>query len=229
MLGRVLAPVALLIVLAAGCGGSPGPSASQIVERSATATSALKSFHLLVHIENVPAAKTGVSLTFVDGDVAVPDRVRARVAGTFNAVPLASELIVVGDRHFLKNPFTGAWESASIAMTAVAFFDPAKGVLAVIKNASDLESDGSEAVGGVDCFRLKAKVRGDAVAPLLGNAAAGSKLLPVSLWIGKKDDLLRRVRLSGPIGAGEGAAAVRTVELSKFDQPVQISAPATGS
>ena len=34
--------------------------------------------------------------------------------------------------------------------------------------------------------------------------------------------LLRRLRLSGPISPDEDADAVRTVELSAFDEPVQI-------
>lgn len=227
MPGRALAVVALLLAFAAGCGGSSGPPAAQIVARSAAKTSALKSFHLLVHVENVPASTSGVSLTFVDGDLAVPDRLRARIAGTLQGVPLTSQLIVVGDRHFLKNPFTGKWETVSIGMQAVTFLDPAKGVLAVIRHASGLEKDGSEDVGGAACYRLKGKVRADAVAPLLGNAPSAT-MLPVELWIGKSNFLLRRIRLSGPISAGEPAGAVRTVELSAFGEPVRIAAPPVG-
>jgi hypothetical protein len=37
--------------------------------------------------------------------------------------------------------------------------------------------------------------------------------------------LLRRLRLSGPVNADEDEDAVRTVELSEFDEPVEISAP----
>ncbi|MGZ4352871.1 MAG: LppX_LprAFG lipoprotein [Gaiellaceae bacterium] len=227
MPGRALAVVALLLAFAVGCGGASAPPAAQIVARSAAKTSALRSFHLLVHVENVPASTTGVSLTYVDGDLAVPDRLRAKIAGTLQGVPLTSELIVVGDRHFLKNPFTGKWETVSIGMKAVTFFDPAKGVLAVIRHASGLERDGSEDVGGVACYRLQGKVRADAVAPLLGNPGSAA-MVPVELWIGKRDSLLRRIRLSGPLSAGEPAGAVRTVELSAFDEPVQVAAPAVG-
>lgn len=227
MPGRALAVVALLLAFAAGCGGASGPSPEQIVARSAAKASALRSFHVLVHVENVPASTSGVSLTYVDGDLAVPDRLRARIAGTLQGVPLTSELIVVGDRYFLKNPFTGKWQTVSIAMRAVTFFDPAKGVLAVIRHATGLKQDGSEDVGGVSCHRLKGKVRADAVAPLLGTKA-GANLVPVELWIGKDDSQLRRIRLSGPLAPGEPADAVRTVELSAFDEPVQVAAPAVG-
>lgn len=220
---------ALLVLVAlatAGCGGGGGPSAANIVSESAAATAAVKSFHVLLTVDNVPAAKTGMSLTYLDGDLAVPKDLRAKVSGTFNGVPLNSELIVTGGSTYLKNPFTGAWTSVSVGTNPVAFFDPAKGVLSVIKGAVDIAKDGSEKIDGTDTFRLKAKVRADAVTPLLGNKAS-SRLLPVEIWVGKQDKLLRRLRLSGPLGAGEPAGAARTVELSAFGEPVQVKRPAT--
>lgn len=226
-----MAATALLLVglagsvgLIAGCGGTSEPSAAKIVSRSAERTAAVETFHLIVNIENVAAGGSGVSLSFVDGDVAVPDKLYAKVTGSFQGVPLRSELIVAGGKYFLKNPFTGKWQTVDVRMTPVAFFDPTKGVLAVIGGAQDVARDGSEAVGGADSYRLKAKVRADALTPLLGNEA-GAELLPVELWIGKSDLLLRRIRLSGPVSASEPKNAIRTVELSAFDQPVQISAP----
>lgn len=226
--------IALLAVVAAlvaggavtGCGGKGGGlSAGQIVSRSAQRTAAVTSFHLVVDIEHVPASTTGISVTYLEGDISVPAALRARVGGTFRGVPLSSELIVIGTKHYLKDPFTGKWSLVPVAMNPAAFFDPAKGVLAVVKGARDVAADGSERVGGVDSFRLNGKVRASALTPLLGNTAS-SKLLPVELWIGKSDLLLRRVQLRGPISAGDGKDAVRTVELSAFGEPVHVVAPA---
>jgi hypothetical protein len=222
--------IAIAVLLASGavvaCGGKKaGLSASQIVAQSATRTAAVKSFHLVVNIEHVPASSSGISLTYLEGDVAVPAALQARVGGTFHGVPLSSELIVLGTKHYLKDPFTGKWSLVSVAMNPAAFFDPAKGVLAVIKATRNVAADGSKKVGGVDSYRLKGKVQASALTPLLGNPAS-AKLLPVELWIGKSDLLLRRIRLSGAIAAGEGTNALRTVELSAFGEPVHIVAPA---
>jgi hypothetical protein len=49
--------------------------------------------------------------------------------------------------------------------------------------------------------------------------------VPVELWIGKSDSLLRRIRLSGRILASDSAEAVRTIELSQFGRHVTIVAP----
>ncbi len=227
--GLRVAAALLLVGAVAGCGGKArGLSPTEIVSQSAASTSAVKSFHMVVNIENVPAPRSGLGLTFVDGDIVVPNELRARIGGTFQGVPLTSELIVLGKRYFLKDPFTGKWQVVSVATNPAAFFDPVKGVLAVIKGARETSDDGSEDVGGVPSYRLKAKVQASALTPLLGNAAS-AKLLPVELWIGKNDLLLRRIRLSGPITAADGADAVRTVELSAFGEPVRITAPAVSS
>ena len=50
---------------------------------SVAKTSAVKTFHLVIDIEHVPPPKSGLGITFVDGDVIVPDRLSGKVGGTF--------------------------------------------------------------------------------------------------------------------------------------------------
>jgi hypothetical protein len=140
-------------------------------------------------------------------------------------VPLTTELVAIGDRHYLKDPFAGTWRTLELGASPVAFLDPTAGVLAVLKDASDVERTGSEEVNGVASHRLRGKVAASAVTPLLGNPPS-ERQLPVELWVGEDDLLLRRLRLTGPIAEGESEDASRTVELSAFDRPVEIVAPA---
>ena len=171
-------PLLLVALATAGCGGGGGPSAASIVSESAAATAAVKSFHVVLTVDNVPAAKTGMSLTYLDGDLAVPEGPAGEGLRDLQRRPAELRADRHRRRHFLKNPFTGAWTSVSVGTNPVAFFDPAKGVLSVIKSAVDVAKDGSEKLGGTDTYRLKAKVRADAVTPLLGNKAS-PRLLPV--------------------------------------------------
>jgi hypothetical protein len=129
------AAVALLVGVAA-CGGGGGASGASIISRSAAATAKQTSFHVLVTVEHTAPSASGMSLTLIDGDVVVPDRVHARIGGTFQGVPLKSELVVISGVYYLKDPFSGAWQQVPVATNPAAFFDPAKGVLAVIKGAT---------------------------------------------------------------------------------------------
>ena len=229
MIPRLASAAAALVLAAAlaGCGGGgSAPNAGELVSESVAKTTAVKSFHLAVDTENVKPSGSGLSLTFVDGDVLVPDKLKGKVGGTFAGVSISTDLVVVGDTYYLKNPFGNGWQKIEVSTLPSAFFDPEKGILAVVQGASGLENDGSEEVAGVDCWRVKGKVQAGTLKPLLSEAE-GTQELDMEVWIGKDDMLLRKLRLTGPISPGEAADAVRTVELSQFDEAVQITAPPT--
>ena len=218
----MLAAVALVL---AGCGGgAKGPAAEQIVAAATKATSAEKSFHFVYNEQHGPASKKGLHLIYADGDVALPGSVKADVTGTLLGLPLRSTLIVVGGHYYIRNPFTQNWQSVNVSTNPVAFFDPAKGVLAVISGATQVKSAGSEKVGGQDAYRVTGKVPVSAISPILGNPPS-PKLVDVELWIDKQSSRLLRVRISGPVESGDPSNAVRTVELSNYGKAVQITAP----
>ena len=121
---RVAAALLLVLALPA-CGGNDapaGPSPQTIVTRSIARTGAQKSFHFKLNVENPPASTSGLSLTFADGDVVVPDRLKAKVAGTFSGIPITSRVVFAGPRQFLENPLTGKWQSFSTETSPIAFF-----------------------------------------------------------------------------------------------------------
>ena len=61
-------------------------------------------------------------------------------------------------------------------------------------------------------------------APLI-SAEASDQELPIELWVGKDDSLLRRFRVLGPVSPGESNSAKRTIELSDYCEPVDIAPP----
>ena len=56
------------------------------------------------------------------------------------------------------------------------------------------------------------------------NAAAG---FPVAarMWVGVDDPLVHRIELGGPIAAGEAETILRRLELSRFNEDVDIVPP----
>jgi len=222
----LLAALVLALVLAGCGGGAKGPAPAAVVAAATKATSAEKSFHFVYDEQHGPASKKGLHLIYADGDVVLPGDVKADVTGTLLGLPLRSTLVVVGGRYYIRNPFTQSWQSVSVATNPVAFFNPAKGVLAVIAGATQLQSKGSEKVGGRDAYHVKGKVPVSAISPILGNPPS-SKLVDVDLWIDKESSRLLRVRISGPVESGDPSNAVRTVDLSSYGKRVVITAPVT--
>jgi hypothetical protein len=217
-----------LALLAAGCGGGgkKAPATSVIVTHGVERTAALKTFHFTLKVANAPSGG-GLVIRFADGDIVVPDRLRARINGTLSGVPLQSAIVSVGDRSFLQDPVTKQWRALGASANPAKLFDPAKGVLAGIRTAAALRNTGSEKVGGADTYRLAGRVNADAVAPLAGVESNGQSVR-LTIWVGQRDSLLRRLRVEGPIAATEPNDISRTVELSKFDESVEIEPPAAG-
>ena len=217
----------IAVALLAGCGGGKKArqlSVAQIVGQTTAKTAEVKSFHFVLKVEHPAPSTSGLSLTYANGDVIVPDKLRAEVAGTLSGVSLKSSLVIIGATAFAKDPFSGRWQKVDVKTSPVGFLDPAKGVLAVIKGSIRLALTGSATVDGVDCYVLRGKVPARALTAILGNPPSG-RLANVALDIGKSDSLLRGIRLSGPIAASEPTNIAREVDVSRFDEKVSIEAP----
>ncbi len=215
----------------AGCGGGGGKTTADpttIVAGTAVKTAAVKSFRFTLDVKGVPPSSIGLSLSHADGSVIVPDRLDAKIAATFARIPIASELVIVSGADYLKDPLTGRWRTLDIKTNPVAFFDPHRGVLRVVQGARELELAGKEKVGGAESYHLTGKVKARDASRLLAVKTTSERLVELDLWVGVKDEFLRRVRVSGPVAAGEPANASRTIELSDFGASFQIEAPKTG-
>jgi hypothetical protein len=53
-----------------------------------------------------------------------------------------------------------------------------------------------------------------------------AKLVPLALWVGKSDSVLRKVQLDGPVNKGDGPRVSRSLVLSNLGEHVDVKAPA---
>lgn len=218
--------VAIGLLATAGCGGGGQrpPAAEALVREAARATGRARSFHFVLDVQGVPTASRGLQLTSAEGDVIAPDRARAEVGGTFSGVPVTTEIVAIGEKVWLQSPLSASWQAIDVETTPVALLDPSSGVLGVMKSISGARDEGSEEVDGLKLRKVSGVAAAAEVAPLVA-VSPSQRQVPVVLWIGEDDHLLRRIELSGPVARGEPADAKRVVDLSRFDEPVSIEAP----
>jgi hypothetical protein len=234
-MARMRAHVALglvFVVVAAGCGGGGGkgdePTAAERVSQAAAVFAATSSFHLVYDYANPPAGGSGLRLTHAEGDVEVSQGVQKgldlEVAGTFSGIPLESQLVIVGGESLLKDPLTGVWRELDVEQVPGSFFDLVHSVPLVLRALQEVERAGDEQVSGVATDHLRGKITTTNLASFLGNEK-GERLVPVELWIGREDSLIRRIVVTGPVEEGEPDDATHTVELSSYGKSVTIERP----
>lgn len=220
---KLLLVLALLALPAVPAAAAP-PKPTKLVARTVAATAKVESFHFVLDVAHAPANPLGLSISHAEGDVRVPDALAARFTGTLSGIVLKSSLVFVGTRYFLQDPFSGKWRPLAASTNPVKFFNPGKGVLAILRGARGLAVAGSDPVAGADCWRLVGKVPTAALTYVLG-AVASPRLVPLTLWVGKDDAVLREVRLDGRVNAGDPARVSRSLVISRLDEHVTIKAP----
>jgi lipoprotein LprA len=231
---RVLvAAVALSALIAAGlgCAGDDGGtdtgglSAEEVVAQSAARFEELESFHFKLEHENgTTEIPLNLGLETAEGDVVLPDRLAANIDADAGPVGVSVKVVAIGDMTWITNPFTRQYQRLPGNTSLRDIADPAALVAAVGRSLRDPRIEGTESVGGVDCYRIKGTIQTDDLEEALSLADSG-RTLEVDAWIGRDDLLLRRARLSGALVPDEDEDIVREITLSNFDAPVTIEAP----
>jgi len=226
MRSLLLVPV-LLLLLVAACGGketAAEPPAGEVLQRAVKAFAGLRSFHFkLTHENGATPIPLNLQLTSAEGDAALPDRLAADVRAKAGPLTASVKLVAIGDRTWITNPFSRDWQLLS-GVSAGDIADPSSLVAAVVDRLQGVSLGGRSEVGSVETYRLTGTLPSEALQSSLGVARPGH-VLKVDLWIGVEDGLPRRVRLTGPLVSGEAEDIVRQVDLSKFNEAVDIRPP----
>jgi len=226
-----------LALLAISCSGddatsTPAPSLSgpEVLARSTEAIDKLTAFHFLLNHENGGSViALGLTMTRAEGDVVVPDRVFAEVEATAGGLDAKVQAITIADQIWLTNPFNGQWQAVETDFTGSDLFNPATGVAAAFDAASEsARVVSTEELEGEQVYVIEATVdAGD----LEGFAPVAEPGIPVQVraWIRTSDFLPLRLRVEGPLSANEPEGLARQLDLSNFDEAVEVTPPPVGS
>lgn len=230
---RRAALISLLVVVVAGglfasaCRGGGEDDAkadpADVLRRGAERMDGVKSFHFdLTHENGTSQIVRNLQMVSATGNVAPPDRLRLDAKAKAGPLNIAVSIIAIPGRSFITNPLTGRWEEEQLSVAQ--FFDPATGVTALMRAATEPRVTATEKIEGKDAHRIEAFVDSGKLSLFAANAAPGRQM-KARAWVGVDDPVLLRVEIEGAVAEGEPANLVRRLTLSKFDEPVQIVAP----
>jgi outer membrane lipoprotein-sorting protein len=214
----------LLLFIMTGCGGPEPMPADQVISKAASAIQSASSFHFTFEASKPDKPQPGLFVSEADGTVAKPDKLSGSVNATFGGLPVNLKVVVDGQSQYITDPVSGSWTKASAALNVTQYFDPSKGASDILGKIKDPRSDGTESVGGVDCYRIKGTVPASALQAISGEVSATADL-NTTLWVGASDFLMRKVQLDGPLATGEPASMSRTITFSDYNKDVKIETP----
>jgi hypothetical protein len=222
----VLLATLVLAVLTAGCRGGgdvEGVDPEALLESAAARMEQVESFHFrLDHQNGTTAIVLGLQMISAEGDVAGPERLRLDVRARAGPLNIDVGIVILPEASYITNPITGRWQQEAITVSQ--FFDPATGMTALMRSVSGARVTGREGVGGAETYVVEADVDSGDLTLFAADAQPG-RTLRAKAWIGVDDPLVYRVEVTGATSDLEAPNLVRRLELSRFDQPVEITAP----
>jgi LppX_LprAFG lipoprotein len=215
--------------------GTPRPStaaddAQALLAASASAMGQLQSFHFVITIEGGKLVVLDkLELTRAEGDVEQPHTLKVSVNGKVKVLPVTANVIIIGDDVWAavsprEEKYSKLDPDRVEKLQLSTEFDPTTVLLKAIAYVDDPVITGTEDLDGVPTTVVEGTV--DLAKIESGTPEAGGPRKPVAatIWVDGAD-LVRRLRIVGPLLETEPAGIVHQLDLSKFNEPVHIVAP----
>jgi hypothetical protein len=228
-MNRFFASITLLLLplLVACSGGNDAPENLDPAKVLASAVSAIgdvQTFHFqLTHENGTTPMPLNLQLSSAEGDVAVPDKLTAKVRAKASNLNVDVEVIGIGNQTWVTNPFTRRWQTLPGA-TIKDIADPAALAETLVQQVKNARIESQDEVLGAASYHLTGTIDSAAIASALPIAEPGHNA-KVDIWIGTQDALPRRARITGRLTAGEPENIVRQVDFSSYDAGVSITPP----
>jgi len=213
----------VLVLVLAACGGSNStPDAHQIIAKAQVAIQKVTSYHFNLKATNV-GTNASLAISSADGDILVPDRLKANATALLEGNSVQVVLIAIGSKQYIN--VLGIWQTTTGLLDPRTLSDPQTGVAAILGHIQNPSTPTDSSVGGRSCWLIKGKLNPSYLASITGGGAPAGQLDDVSTCIGKSDNLPYQIIINGIATAGDTNKTVRTLTLSKFGEQLTIQAP----
>jgi len=194
------------------------PSAQALIKSAQQAIQKVTAYHFNLQGQNI-SLQGKLPITSADGDVKVPDRLKATATINGNSV----QLIAIGNQQYIN--LFGGWQSVSGLIDPRTLSDPNTGVSAILGHIQNPGQPTDSSVNGTSCWLIKGKLDPTLLAGITGGGAPAGTLDNVSVCIGKATNLPYQIVIDGPAAQGDTAQTTRTITLSKFNETITIEPP----
>lgn len=202
------------------------PSAQQLLSALQQNFRTVSAFHVNMQVQNSGAAGPDqVQIHNANGDVAMPDKVKAQATVLMSGQSVTVNLISVGNQQFITDPITGQWRLIKGVLDPRTLTNPDTGIISLISKVQNVSDPASDSVNETPCWRISGQLDAKYLAFFTGGGVPAGTMLQTSACIGKSDSLPYQVSVTGQAAPGDTAQTVRSFDLSNYNENVSITVP----
>lgn len=204
----------------------PKPTAQQVLTTLQKNFRAVTSFHLTMKTDNLGNTDANqIVIRQADGDVLMPDKVRAQANVLLSGQAVTVNLISVGAHQYITDPITGQWRVVTGMLDPRVLTNPDTGLIALAGQLQDVTGPIDDNVNGTPCWRVDGQLSAKDLAFFTGGGVPAGTMLKTSVCAGKDDGLPYQITVIGEAAVGDTAQTTRTFFISKYNENISIVAP----
>lgn len=240
-LKRVLAFAALFLscaLLIVGCsppwqhadavGLAKKPTTQQLIATVKKNYSTVKAFHVVMQVENAgtaSASSSQIEIRAANGDVIMPDKVKAQATVVLSGQPVTVNLVSIGDTQYITDPITGQWRVIKGLLDPRTLTNPNTGIISLLGKVQNVTQPTDDTVNGTPCWRVSGQLDAKYLAFFTGGGVPAGTMLQTSACVGKSDGLVYQVKVTGEAATGDTPQTTRLFTISNYNENITITAP----
>lgn len=202
------------------------PTAQQIISTMQKNFRSVTAFHVVMKVDNLGTAPDGsIQIRSADGDVLMPDKVKAQANVLLSGQVVTINLISIASTQYITDPITGQWRVVTGVLNASTLTNPNTGILSLASKVTNLSKPKQDNVNGVQCWRVDGQLPASAISFLTGGGVPAGTMLATSLCAGVADGLPYQLVVTGQASKSDTAQTTRTFTISNYNENVTITAP----
>ncbi len=206
--------------------GVSRPTAQQVLTSIQKNFPQVSSFHVIMKVDNLGTSSgSQIQIRSADGDVVMPDKVKAQASVLFSGQPVTIKLISIGNVQYITDPITGQWRVVKGVLNASTLTNPNTGLFSLSSKLQNVTSPTDDIVNGVPCWRINGLLDAKYLAFLTGGGVPAGTMLQTSICAGRSDGLPYQLSLLGQAAKGDTAQTTRTFNISSYNEHTAITAP----
>jgi LppX_LprAFG lipoprotein len=202
------------------------PTAQQLLSALQKNFRSVRAFHVVLKTQNLGTTSGNrVQIRSAEGDVVMPDKVKAQAAVILSGQNVTINLVSVGNTQFITDPITGQWRIVKGVLDPRTLTNPNTGIISLASKLQHLSQPVSDVVNGVPCWRITGQLDAKYIAFFTGGGVPAGTMLQTSVCVGKADSLPYQLSVTGQATPSDTAQTTRLFDISNYNENISITAP----